>query len=284
MNDWHGYLGVIVAILAWGSYTVPLKRAQGLSPIWFQVWLSVGIGASSLLLGWVHGFHSFSLWGVLAGLVWTGGAAGSFFAVQKEGLSGSSTRWMGTGILVSFLCGIVVLHEHIALGLGVLGVLFLLLGLVLVSKAGDHVAGSSFRPWQYWRSISAGLIFGSYLLPMQLAHVASMDFVAPMGAGILLGGLALALLFRPQASPGLRWVSVGCGIAWNCANIGSLWAVQGLGFAVGFPLTQLALLVSVSLGVFYFHESPLPWQRRMLALATLSLLVGAALLGVSHAS
>jgi len=282
MNAWHGYLGVAVAILAWGSYTVPLKRTAGLSPVWFQVWLSMGIGASSLLFGLYHGFPSFSLWGIVSGIAWTAGAACSFFAVQKEGLSGASTRWMGTGILVSFLSGILVLHEHVSLAFGLPGVALLLLGLLLVSKAGDSTGDTAFKPWKYWRSVFAGLVFGTYLLPMQIAHVESMNFVAPMGAGILIGGIALALVFKPNASPGLRFVSIGCGLAWNCANVGSLWAVQGLGFAVGFPLTQLALLVSIGLGVFVFHESPLPKQRKILAAAAASLLLGAGLLGLSH--
>lgn len=283
MEILQGYFGVLIAILAWGSYMVPLKKETQLSPLWFQAWVSVGIGASSLAIGALRGFPSFSLWGVGAGLLWTLGAAFSFLAVKHEGLSGASTRWMGTGILVSFVIGTLVLGESVQLWVALPGLALLIGGLLLVSKSGDSKASqaSGFAIFHYWRSIGAGTIFGSYLLPMQLAQIPSWDFIAPMGAGILLGGLGL-LVGKPVATPRLRWICIGCGLGWNCANIGSLVAVSALGFAVGFPLTQLALLVSISWGVFRFGESPLPSQRRFLALAAISLLFGAALLGLSR--
>ena len=282
MNEMHGYLGVLVAILAWGSYMVPLKSYHKISPLWFQGWLSVGVGFSSLAIGAWRGFPSFSLWGIFAGLLWTIGAASSFLAVRHEGLSGASTRWMGTGILVSFAIGLFLLGEKVRLELAVPGVLLLIGGLFVVSKAGEdpknNVKMSIFR---YWRSVGAGCIFGSYLLPMQLAQINPMDFVAPMGTGIMLGGILL-LSRRPPSHTGLLPICIGCGLAWNLANLGSLIAVQTIGFAVGFPLTQLALLVSISWGIFLFGESPLPRQRRFLMLAAIFLLIGAALLGLSR--
>jgi len=279
-----GIFGILVAIIAWGSYTVPLKKAQNLNPLWFQFWLSMGIGASSLALGLFRGFAEFPWWGIFSGLVWTAGAACSFLAVQHEGLSGASTRWMGTGILVSFLIGVVILGEKVALVWALPGVLLLLLGLILVSRAGDAqpTAKTSFSPLRYWRSVFAGTVFGSYLLPLQWAHVDSFSFVPPMGLGIVIGGVLLLLIKKPKASLGWRGVSMGCGLAWNLANVGSLIAVRQIGFAVGFPLTQLALLVSISWGIFAFGESNTPRQRRNLLIAAILLLSGAALLGIAH--
>jgi glucose uptake protein len=281
--EYQGILAVLVAVMAWGSYTVPLKRATGLSPFWFQIWCSVGIGISSLALGAWRGFPSFSPWGVLGGLFWSVGAACSFLAVQKEGLSGASTRWMGTGILVSFLSGVFLLGEPVHFLLAFPGILLLIAGLFLVSRASPPSApGTAKSLFANWRSIVAGVIFGAYLLPLQIAKVESMDFVAPMGLGILGGAFLIWIIFRPKSSPGMRVLSMGCGLAWNFANLGSLIAVQSLGMAVGFPLTQLALLVSIAWGVFVFKEAPLPSQKRFLALAALTLLVGAALLGISR--
>ncbi len=278
----HGYFGVLVAIVAWGSYMVPLKKETNLAPLWFQAWVSIGIGASSLLFGAFHGFPTFSFWGVFAGIIWSLGAAGSFLAVQHEGLSGASTRWMGTGILVSFFIGAFLLREKVSLLIALPGILLLITGLIVVSKASDvSTQNKSMNPFRYWRSIGAGLVFGSYLLPMQLANIPAWDFIAPMGLGILLSGLFFMALRFP-ATPRLRITCIGCGLAWNCANVGSLVAVQTLGFAVGFPLTQLALLVSIAWGVLCFGESPLPSQRRFLVVAASCLLAGAAFLGASR--
>ncbi|MBI2075862.1 MAG: hypothetical protein HYT72_01270 [Candidatus Aenigmarchaeota archaeon] len=41
---------------------------------------------------------------------------------------------------------------------------------------------------------------------------------------------------------------------WNAASLSSLYAVSFLGFAIGVPLTQLALIISALWGVFYFKE------------------------------
>ncbi|HSQ40910.1 MAG TPA: GRP family sugar transporter [Fibrobacteraceae bacterium] len=282
MEQLHGLIAVLVAIVAWGSYTVPLKQREDISPFWFQWWLSLGIGLSSLIFGAFRGFAAFSLWGIFAGLCWTFGAACSFLAVQKEGMSGASTRWMGVGILVSFSSGVFVLGERVSMALALPGVLLLLAGLLFVSQASaDEIGIRCFGFLKYWRSLCAGVVFGAYLLPMRLAQVQSWDFVAPMGIGIFVGALVFLLILRPAPSPGFRWISLGCGLAWNLANVGSLVAVQVFGLAIGFPLTQLALLVSISWGVFHFGESPLPCQRRFLMLAAISLLAGAALLGFS---
>jgi len=279
-----GYIGILVAIIAWGSYMVPLKKAQNLSPLWFQFWLSIGIGASSLAFGLWHGFSTFYGWGLFSGLAWTVGAACSFLAVQHEGLSGASTRWMGTGILVSFAIGVFLLHEKVALVLAVPGVFFLLAGLMLVSRAGDQSPEENppRSPFRYWRSVVAGLIFGSYLLPMQWFALEPFSLVLPMGLGIFLGSAILLLWVKPSSSPGWRGISMGCGLAWNCANVGSIIAVREIGYAIGFPLTQLALLISISWGVFVFGESNTPHQRRYLLCAAILFLSGATLLGIAH--
>lgn len=276
-------LGLLTAILAWGSYMVPLKKHANLSPLRFQAWMSLGIGVSSLLIGLWRGFPNFSFWGIGSGLLWSVGALLSFYAIRAEGLAGASSRWMGTGILTSFLSGVLILHEKVNLPIALVGVLLLVIGLVGITRAGSTsqvtAAPKGFFP--YWRSVVSGLIFGNYLLPLPFSGVDSFDYIAPMGLGILLGGVVIAML-TPAKEVAPRVVSVGSGLAWNLANVGSLLAVEGFGFAVGFPLTQLALLVSLAWSVGVFGEYAERKSRIRLVSGALILLFGAALLGLAR--
>ncbi len=279
----YATLGLITAILAWGSYMVPLKKHANLSPLRFQAWMSLGIGVSSLLVGVLRGYPNFTFWGIGSGLLWSVGALLSFYAIRVEGLAGASSRWMGTGILTSFLSGVVILQEKVNLPIALAGVLLLVVGLVGITRAGASQQTSNapkgFFP--YWRSVLSGLIFGNYLLPLPFSGVDSFDYIAPMGLGILLGGLGIAA-FTSSKEVAPRMVSVGSGLAWNLANVGSLLAVEGFGFAVGFPLTQLALLVSLAWSVGVFGEYADTKSRIRLLSGAVILLFGAALLGLAR--
>lgn len=295
MENLLGIFGLLTAILAWGSYMVPLKGQADLSPLRFQVWMSLGIGLSSIAVGVMRGFPSFSLMGIGSGIIWTIGALLSFWAIRVEGLAGASSRWMGTGILVSFLSGVVVLGEKVNQYLAFGGVLFLIFGLVLISKAdsGVHSESSSnfatnplqksiFKQiFKYWRSVVSGVIFGTYLLPLPFADVNAFDYIAPMGVGILLGGILIAIIL-PKTQKAPPALSIGCGLAWNLANIGSLFTVNAFGFAVGFPLTQLALLVSLAWSVGLYGEYSAKSAKIRLLLGAIILLMGATLLGLAR--
>lgn len=216
----------------------------------------------------------------MAGLVWSGGALLSFYAIQKEGLAGAASRWMGTGILASFISGVFLLNEIINLTWALVGIFLLISSLTLISQAEPNLVNPK-NPLRYWRSILSGLIFGNYVLPLPYSGVAAIDFVAPMGLGILLGGIILNF-FAPKSAWAPPHTSLGSGLAWNMANVGSLFAVQGFGFAVGFPLTQLALLVSLAWSVGFFGEFPSKKSRFLLLIGAILLLIGAACLGLAR--
>jgi len=290
----YGIIAALIAALAWGSYTVPLKRIAGVDPFRFQIWLSGGIATTSIAVGLWQGFQSFSLWGVGDGLYWSLGAALSFLAVQKEGLSGAAARWMGTAILVSFASGIFVLHESVQVSYAGGGILCLLAGLIFGTRDGhrDGVpskvnsgrsAVGSAKILRNWRSFAAGFIFGTYFLPIHFSGESTLNIVAPLGVGIALGAVLIHLFLRPKpmAMWSHGWISMACGVAWNAASIASLFAAKILGLAIGFPLTQLALLVSIAWGVLVFNEAKDRASKVSISIAAILLLSGAVLLGAS---
>lgn len=281
-NAFSGYLAVLLAMIFWGSYTVPLKKYQNLSPVFFQVFLSVGIFVSSLLFAVVRQNFFLTLWGVLDGFYWTLGAGLSFWAVQKEGLAGASSRWMGTAILTSFVTGLVGLQEQVQLLPACGGLVLLLIGLLLASRPESLQKQVQHARHFPWRSVLAGLVFGTYFLPLHWSGVHALDFVLSMGVGVLCGGLLMGMIVRPAWRTGsVLWVSMGCGIAWNIANVAGLVAISILGLAVGFPLTQLALLVSLFWGIAVFGEFSLFQDRMRIVIAAIFTLIGALLLGLA---
>jgi glucose uptake protein len=273
-----GVVGALIAAFCWGSYLVPLKRYPELPTAKLQWWASVAIFVSSLLLWLTRGMPALSAWGVMAGLFWTLGGRLSFEAVRHEGLAGASTRWMGVGILTSFAVGYFVFHEAVVLVWGLGGLMLLLVGLAF---AGGGPGSGGGLPW---RSVLAGLVFGTYLVPLRLSGVSALDFAPPMALGILLGALPLGWHARHhRVTSGVRWLLLLAGLVWNVANVASFYAISGLGLAVGFPLTQLALVVSLAWGILAFGEVPGRKARLRIALGAALLLAGASSLGLGRA-
>jgi glucose uptake protein len=106
--------------------------------------------------------------------------------------------------------------------------------------------------------------------------------VLPMGLGIGLGALVLVVWKRPGNSAKMAPWGIGAGLLWNVANLSSFLAVDSLGYAVGFPLTQMALVVSILWGILLFREAPTRAHKVRLAVAALFLLTGAALLALGR--
>ncbi|NLB64158.1 MAG: hypothetical protein GX801_08665 [Fibrobacter sp.] len=284
MEFGHGILLALGASLLWGSYTVPMKAFSKIDPLRYLAWISPGILSVSLVIAWQQGVWPISLWGVFDGAYWTIGAILSFLAIQKEGLSGASARWMGTAILVSFVLGVVVLGEEVNLLWALAGLALLLLGLFFGTKdfTGES-ANAAFSLRKSWRSLGAGLIFGSYYLPVHFSGLSSLEFSASLGVGIALTAAVVALVAKPAPleNYGQGVLAIIAGVGWNLASVMALLAIDALGLAVGFPLTQLALLVSIAWGVIVFGEAKSFAMRVYIVLAALGLLGGAALLGLA---
>ena len=61
------------------------------------------------------------------------------------------------------------------------------------------------------------------------------------------------------------------------------WALNGLGYAIGYPLTQLNLLVNLLWGVVIFKEYPTTNERLRIGFAAAIILTGALFLTLARA-
>ena len=141
-----------------------------------------------------------------------------------------------------------------------------------------------------WRSLLAGMVFGLFLIPYKFAEVPLLEFMSSFTIGIFIAAQLLVgilcikrrSIFEFRLAPSI--VSILMGLLWVIGQHGCFWAIDtkgALGYAVGYPLTQLNLLVNLLWGVVVFHEYPTKPERIRLAIATMVILGGAVLLAMS---
>ena len=105
-----------------------------------------------------------------------------------------------------------------------------------------------------------------------------------VAAELLVGAICIKrhALFEYKLAPTVAAFFMGA--LWLAGQHGCFWAIDtkgALGYAVGYPLTQLNLLVNLLWGVVVFHEYPTRPERMKLGLATSVILGGAVLLAMS---
>jgi len=134
---------------------------------------------------------------------------------------------------------------------------------------------------------SLALTNGSMLVPIKYSPVEAqgINFLVSFGIGVivvtpLISAIYFTLMrrtpfwdFRNLLLPGLL-----AGFLWNIGNWASIYATNILGFTVGFPLTQCALLMGGFWGIVLFKEITGVLRIGCFALSSLILLGGAILL------
>ena len=142
------WLGVVAAVLGWGSFTAPMKaaavqRAQ-LHFLVFALYQALGIFLSSLLLlaflPW-----SFTWWAVLSAAAWVPANMAAVLCVRFVGIAVGQAVWSGLVALVSFLWGQAYFHAHMRdPELGGLGIALLVLGIAALGLiSGGGLGGGS---------------------------------------------------------------------------------------------------------------------------------------------
>ncbi len=279
----NSYLGVVLAVLAFGTYMVPLKAWPKFSSWAYLSCVALGIGVGELAISLLTGTLCVSPVGILSGVLWVLGGAFCFWAVQAEDLTGAGVRAMGMSILASFLSGVLIFSESTLLYFSIPAIALLLWGLKLLAPSHGSL-------WKNWRSLLAGAVFGLFLIPYKFTDIPLLEFMSSFTIGIFVAAeLLIAIMsikrrafFEYKLAPSV--VSVLMGFLWIAGQHGCFWAIDtkgALGYAVGYPLTQLNLLVNLLWGVVVFHEYPTKTERIRLAVATSVILVGAALLALS---
>lgn len=274
-----------------GTYMVPLKKWPKYTNWSYLSMMTLGVLVSALAVAFATGTFNVSPVGLICGLWWVIGGAFSFWAVQAESdLAGAGVRAMGVSILASFLSGVLLFGESSNFVLSVPAIACFMVGL---SKLSPSQGGALFKNW---RSLLGGLAFGTYLIPFKLATLSGyaltdLEFICSFSEGIFIGSQVLVLVLQIRQKkmfefpPVQSLTSVLMGFLWMAGTHGCFWAIDvngALGYAVGYPLTQLNLLVNLAWGVLVFGEYKTARERLRLLFATFIILAGAVLLTLSR--
>lgn len=285
MVELIGIFFALIAAIVWGSGFVPLKLAGKVDDIQYSSFVAVGIFLSTIItMPFLNFSISFNVHGLISGVMWALANILSIASVKLIGLSRVAPI-VGAGIiLISFLWGVSFFNEKlISITFAIIGVLLLISGIPFIITNREEKTKNVIKGIVY--SAIAGVIFGSYITPLKLSGLQISEYIFSMVSGILITTWIVYLLSlhikKQKISFNKIIYSLSGGFSWTLGNITSLLTISSLGLSIGFPLTQLQLLVAVSWGIFYFREVRDRQIIVKIIFGAILLIVGAVLLALS---
>jgi glucose uptake protein len=277
-----GILYAIVTVIAWGSWiapsqNIPFKNQQIRTfyvaaanlVLAFFVALAQGFGAMSAAVFWPP---------FIGGLIWSVSALCAFTAAGKMGMAKAFGIWAPLNIIVSLIWGAILFHEFPDTGalnalLLFLSVAVIIAGvlMIILSKGGREQSPDRKAVWiGITSALAAGVLWGSYFIPIKFSSVSMWIAAFPMAVGIFVGSGLLVWLSRRPIDLENRgdYLKVGLsGVMWGIGNYGMLLLVEKLGAGRGFTIAQLSVVVGAVIGIFWLKD-PRPRSRA----ATLTLI------------
>lgn len=288
-------LYALITVLAWGSWLTPSQRIRFRN----QQIKTFYVAAANLLLATIvfslQGFQGLSrpvFWLPFAGgLAWALSSYFAFTATERLGMARAFGIWSPLNSVVSLLWGGLLFGEFANLGEPALarlaGSLILILAGVLLIIFAKGAGGQSQAAGASWvgllGALGAGVLWGSYYIPIQLSAASLWVAAFPLAVGIFTGSAILAALagqpLRLERSSDFARVSA-TGLLWGIGNYAMLLLVEQIGAGRGYTISQLGIVVNGLLGIFLLKD-PLPGSRAAwLTLAgCLLAMTGAILLG-----
>ena len=275
-----GFLYALVTVLAWGTWMAPSQaivfKNQQIKTFYVAA-ANLALAALVLLIqggGLLNG--AAFLLPFAGGLVWSVSGFLAFTATDRIGMARAFGIWAPINVAVSILWGVIIFGEFLSATALTLVLLALALGLILAgvlliifARGTGTRAAAGFRSGLL-AALGAGVLWGSYYIPIKLS-AASMGVAAfPMALGIFVGSAMLVAFTRrslrlDRAADYLRVTATG--LLWGVGNYGMLLLVEQLGAGRGFTVSQLSVVVNGLVGV-YLLKDPAPKTRA----ATLTLL------------
>lgn len=275
----YGFLAALGAALAWGSYIIPFKISKSEKLLQSQLLMGTGVFISGLVASLILNFSlNLNIYGIISGIFWVLGNILVLHAVLNLGLSRAAPIVSSIIILCSFLWGVFVFNE---LPSGILtggaGIGLIIFGVITVSNTQSSTSLNVKKG--LISAVFSGLLFGSQLAPLKLGRVAPEDFFFPVCVGILAASVLIFLITRSKFKKEAINASLLSGVIWNAGNLLAIISISVIGLAKGGPVTQLANLVAVLWGLFYFKEVSSVKIRLQILIGAIILLVGIAILG-----
>jgi len=270
-----GLLFAAFAAISWGTFFVPVRKVGIKNISQLQGATSIGVLLFSIPVGYFWGFE-IQLSGLVSGVIWTVANLLALFSVKLIGLAKTSPLLAGAGIISSFVWGTVFFNETFdSLILAITAIGLLLIGLQLVVNGEKGL----IQKRGYFVAIAAGLIGGTYIIPMQVTQTLQSGFFSS-SLSVFVIGISL-FLFARRFIKKETIAGIISGSLFNLGNLAVLISVGLIGITIAFPISQTATLFAVSWGMVYFKEVIHKRGIMRVSLGALVILCGAALLAIA---
>jgi glucose uptake protein len=278
MNNPDGLLAIVYAlipVMAWGTWLAPAQNVrfpnQQVKTLYVTS-ANLGLALLGLLLQGFGGLSALSLVSlglVLAGgVLWAFSGLCAFTATAQIGTARAFGIWAPLNIIVSMLWGALLFGEFpdlspgsrltltVALGIVLIGVLLIIFakGAALPDQAIKR------RAWLgYAGALGAGVLWGSYYIPIQAAGVSMAVGAFPLAIGMFIGSALLT--WQAGAAPRLAHTADALralltGVMWGVGNYGMLLLVGKMGAGRGFTISQLSVVVNALVGILWLKDPP----------------------------
>ncbi len=291
-----GIIYGVVSVLAWGTWLIPSQEIRYINQQIKTFHVASANLALAILVTLVLGFDQLSLqifWPpFLGGLIWAVGGLCAFTATSKIGVAKAFGVWAPLNILTGIFWGAVLFQEFPSddfqsLALLVAAAMVIIIGVLMIIFAkggGEKSRDQRILLLGIASAAGAGVLWGSYFIPIKLAGVSAWVGTFPLAVGMFTGSLLLALIPRQPLRLARRSDysrTYLTGLLWGVGNYAMLLLVDQIGAGRGFTIAQLSLVVNALLGVFWLHD-PAPRSRAAVYVLIGSLLamVGCILLGL----
>ena len=262
----------LITVFGWGTWLAPSQKVifpnQQIKTLYV---VATNLGIATVVAVWQGAIAELStatFWlTVLGGMIWAVGGLCAFTGTNKLGIAKAFGIWAPLNIIVSLTWGAVLFHEFIHISnrsilLLVAAILTILVGILLIIFAkGTDDAGQ--ERGAFWLglagAVGAGILWGSYFIPVKYSGISPWAGAVPLAIGMAIGGMLLALPSRQSwklTASGDYVRACLTGTLWSVGNYGALLLIDAIGAGRGFTISQISVVVSVLIGIYWLREPP----------------------------
>jgi glucose uptake protein len=265
-------LYALITVFGWGTWLAPSQKVifpnQQIKTLYV---VATNLGIATLVAVWqgiAAELTAAMFWlTVLGGMIWAVGGLCAFTGTNKLGIAKAFGIWAPLNIIVSLIWGAALFHEFVNISFGsilllVAAILTILAGVLLIIFAkGIDEAGQDRGTFRLGLAgaVGAGILWGSYFIPIKYSGVSPWAGAFPLAIGMAIGGVILALLSRQSwklTASGDYVRSCLTGALWSVGNYGVLLLIDAIGAGKGFTISQISVVVSALIGIYWLREPP----------------------------
>ena len=289
-----GLIFAILTILLFGSWAVPTKTLK-IEPKIQAFFLTVGMLTTGIIIFLATGRQSapftLLLWPLIAGVLWSVGITLGFVGIKELGITRALGIWIPVNIIVGALWGFIYFGEakmltsdKLLLSITGIGLLIVAALAIVSSIKAQKVVGNV--KLGILSSIGLGLFHGSVFVPLNASNLSFSVTFLPFTIGMVIFTTVLVFInklnLKHDSVSIVRMISGG--LILGSGNYFALLTIKHLGYANGFALTQLAIVVNTLWGALVFKEVTSKKGKILIALGVTIALIGAIILNSARVS